>query len=177
MTEPAPHRRRRLFFALVPDGRTRKAILTATREAVRAARGRATAPPNLHVTVAFLGNIDASRVDAARAAVPEATAFELALGRLARRHAMLWLEPLAVPEPLATLERALWERLAALGFEREQRAYRPHFTLARNVREPAEGTIDVVWPVHTLHLMESVGGAKGHEYVSIGTWPLADPAP
>jgi 2'-5' RNA ligase len=173
MTGLSGRKSRRLFFALVPDPRVRVALVRATRDTVRATDGRPTAPGNLHITVAFLGNVEASRIDAVRAAgPPDAACFDIALGRYSNRHGMLWLEPLAVPEALVALEQALWERLEPSGFVRELRVYRPHFTLARDAKRRAEGGIELAWQVRALHLMESIGGDRGPTYVSIGTWAL-----
>jgi 2'-5' RNA ligase len=173
MTGLSGRKSHRLFFAIVPDTPARVALLQATRATVRATGGRPTAAGNLHLTVAFLGNVETSRIDAVRdAAPPDAACFDLHLGRYANRRGMLWLEPLALPEALVGLEQALWERLEQRGFVREPRAYRPHFTLARDARHRAEGGIDVVWQVRALHLMESIGGDCGPTYVSIRAWAL-----
>ena len=65
-----PPDRHRVFFALWPDDATRAAISRATREAVRLSGGRPIAKERLHVTVAFLGELTAAGLEAARAVPP-----------------------------------------------------------------------------------------------------------
>jgi 2'-5' RNA ligase len=100
------------------------------------------AESNLHVTLKFLGQIDAARVEPigdALAAVAARTApFELAVRGLGAfptpaRARVLWagLEPAA---PLAALADDVDAALAALGFARESRPFAAHVTLGR-VRE------------------------------------------
>jgi 2'-5' RNA ligase len=95
---------------------------------------------NLHVTLAFLGNRDRK----------EATAVGALLAQLARPLAelrvrgALWLPPrrpgvlsvaLEADESLAALQAELVDGLvSAIGFEAEQRPFRPHVTVGRVVR-------------------------------------------
>jgi 2'-5' RNA ligase len=52
----------RLFFALWPDDRVRAALAVLAAELAASCGGRATAPDNLHATLAFLGNVPAARL-------------------------------------------------------------------------------------------------------------------
>ncbi|MGB5741682.1 MAG: RNA 2',3'-cyclic phosphodiesterase, partial [Sedimenticolaceae bacterium] len=64
--------------------------------------------------------------------------------------------------------------LRELGFETEQRRYRPHVTLARKVRRRFEWQplSPVDWSVAELALVESRPGTAPH-YQPIGRWSLA----
>ena len=74
--------RRRVFFALWPDEETRRALLRATRSAVRRCGGRATPSDNLHVTLAFLGPVTATLLERVCQVPPlPAPAFELVFDR------------------------------------------------------------------------------------------------
>src|SRR5690606_38898445 len=132
---PAPaerRRRKRVFFALWPDDPTRHAIERACRRAIRLSGGRPTAKRNLHITVAFLGDVDDEQLErAARVPPIEVGPIELELDVLGYFPVprVLWLGPQTVPPALIELERALWEGLEREGFEREPRIYRPHLTL------------------------------------------------
>ena len=73
-----------------------------------------------------------------------------------------------------TLVDTLWERLLPLGIEREERPWRPHFTLVRRVRRPPPKlTIPAVrWSCDRLALVESVSGPDGLHYTPLAEWPL-----
>ena len=169
---PGPGRRR-LFFALWPDAATRQAIVRATRRAVRECGGKPTPQANLHVTLAFLGPVDAA--DLARVAAlepPPCAPFELVLDRLGywERARVLWLAPREAPAALRALERDLWDRLVALGFERERKPYAPHVTLARKARGVAADVDRVVWPVGGIALVESQTGPRHSRYSVLESW-------
>jgi 2'-5' RNA ligase len=97
-------------------------------------------PESLHVTLKFVGEVGAARVEAlsraAGAAAEEFARFELSVeeaGTFPPRGAarVLWL---GVKDPsgrLARLQRRLEEECEAAGFPREPRAFKPHLTLAR----------------------------------------------
>ena len=171
---PAPSRRR-LFFALWPDDATRQAVVRATRRAVRACGGKPTPKANIHVTLAFLGPVtadDLARIEAIEP--PPCAPFELVLDRLGfwERARVLWLGPKHVPTVLSALERELWDRLVALGFERERKPYAPHVTLARKARGVDAEFDSVVWPVDGIALVESKTGPRNSRYTVLKSWPF-----
>jgi 2'-5' RNA ligase len=166
---------RRLFFALWPDDATRSRLSFVTRRAVQACGGRPIAKSNLHLTVAFLGDLTEAGLEVARGVPPiEVGAFDLTLDALGvwPESRILWLAPLAPPAALGELEAKLWDALAERGFTPEERIYRPHVTLARRAR-PVEETVEPVqWHVSELVLIESLPyGDKAH-YEVLGRWAL-----
>jgi 2'-5' RNA ligase len=167
--------RHRVFFALWPDDATRAAISRATRQVVGASGGRPIAKERFHVTVAFLGELTAAGVDAARAVPPIAAgAFELELDLVGvwPESKILWLAPSAPPEALLELELRLWERLAPRGFLPEERVYRPHVTLARRARPIEAGVEPVRFQVRDLALVESFPDGRNVHYEVLERWPL-----
>jgi 2'-5' RNA ligase len=168
--------RRRLFFALRPDRPTATALARIAEALLGDGRGRPVPAHKLHLTVAFLGAVDAPARQRAEQVPPVPVgAFRLRLDHVGyfRRSGTLWLGPSAVPQALTSLERALWEGLRAAGFERERRAFRPHVTLARRSRGAPRGAVlEVAWDVDTLSLMESVPAGDGVEYRVLRRWPL-----
>ena len=136
--------RQRLFFALWPDGDTQSALAQLAKARLRSGSGRLIVAQNLHMTLAFLGPVDAGmRKCAERAAASlRAPAFELEFRRLGYwpRPRVLWSAPERTPEGLTMLESTLRNALAACGHEPESRPFRAHITLARKVRDPVDDT-------------------------------------
>ena len=167
--------RHRVFFALWPDDTTRAAISRSTREAVRLSGGRPIAKDRLHVTVAFLGELTAAGVEAARAVPPISVgSFELTLDAIGiwPESKILWLAPLEPPAQLGELEAQLWDGLAERGFRAEDRVYRPHMTLARRARPVEVGVEAVAFPVRDLALVESFPDGRNVHYEVLERWAL-----
>lgn len=158
---------RRLFIALWPDDPVRQALFHWQVHNLPADL-RWQHRADLHLTLHFLGQVEAARVEALRRLVLETQwpAFALVLDRIGHwpRPQVLWAGAAEVPEALAELHRTLGERLRGLGHSPEARAFRPHVTLARRARVmPAVGPLaPVAWSVAELTLVESVPGAVPH---------------
>lgn len=169
-------RTRRLFFALWPDRETRTAIRRATKEAVCRAGGRAVAPENYHLTLAFLGaqheSLLSAILETAAGIPPPCGKLELSrLGHFARAR-VLWFGPERTPPPLRRAARVLWDALTPLGIARERRAFAAHLTLARKVNRLPEAAVHpVAWRYAGFVLAESVTGAHGAHYTVVGEWP------
>jgi 2'-5' RNA ligase len=138
----------RLFIAVLPDKPTRQA-LERTQDAIAPVleRGRRTAPANLHLTLAFLGELeeDGARqaAEALEAAAAEQEPFSLSLGacgafsRRRGRDLVVW-RGVASDEGLGQLRRLharLSAELESAGLPVPGRLV-PHFTLFRNARLP-----------------------------------------
>ena len=85
----------RLFFALWPDDAIRQQLVDAYARIPGLKGQRDVLPNNLHVTLHFLGNVEASRVDCFRrqAEVISAHRFQLQLDRFGyfKKARVLWL--------------------------------------------------------------------------------------
>lgn len=97
-------------------------------------------PDSLHLTLAFLGELDDERLDAATQAAiaaastaPPFTLMVAGLGIFGPPSAprVLWCGVGGDVPTLLRLQAALADRLAAAGFPRERRPFAPHLTLAR----------------------------------------------
>jgi len=130
--------RLRLFVALDLPADVRVALADWADRAAPAAVRRVPAE-NLHVTLAFLGSRAAHEAEAVAALLPALGELER-LGEL-RAAGALWLAPrrpgvltvaLDDSAPLAALHGALVAALAeTVGYEPEQRLFRPHVTVGR----------------------------------------------
>lgn len=175
MTEAA---RQRLFFALWPDDNTRSAFARLAKAGIEPTHGRLVPTPNLHLTLVFLGAVDAkTRACAERAAhTLSAAAFELQFQCLGhwRRSGILWSAPKHTPERLRRLVTALREALAPCGHSPESRTFHAHVSLARKARGPLTERAHplVRWPVSDFHLLVSESTARGVRYRSLERWSL-----
>jgi 2'-5' RNA ligase len=188
----------RLFFALWPNDAVRREIAHAQAALPRLA-GRRVPVANLHLTLAFLGQVSEARTVQARAVAAgvEAPPFllHLELVEWRRRTGIVWLAARATPPGLAVLDAALRAGLAEAGFPSEARPLHPHLTLARDAPHPpgpgsgpgagpgkGKGPVAVEcpplpWPVDDFVLVESQTGGAASTYQILGRWPLRAPAP
>ena len=166
----------RIFFALWPSEDAAQAL--AGRAAVRAARlgGRAVPLPNLHLTLAFLGEVAEDRIGIAleAGATARGEPFSLVLDRLGafRRAGVAWAGASEADPALLRLQGSLAGSLAARGFELEARPFNPHVTLVRKVERPLrdETAPPVAWRVTDFALLRSDRG--GGRYETLGRWGL-----
>jgi 2'-5' RNA ligase len=160
----------RLFFALVPDSALRAELAALGRALAEQTDGRASPEANLHLTVAFMGDVATHALPAAQSllgALP-GCGFALCLDRLgAWKHAgVAWVGPSHIPEALGALSGALAAALGAAGFAVDARPFRPHVTLVRRCRRPLAPLpcAPLGWRVSALSLMQSEVAARGVRY-------------
>ena len=167
----------RLFFALWPDGPAVEALAALARDLATASGGKPVPPAKIHLTLAFLGDVDEQRVgEAIRAPEGErAPAFEMSLDSVGsfRGARVAWAGCRKVPAALADLQSGLAGALASLGFALDERPYTPHVTLARKIVRPIPpGPAGAIrWRATQLALVRSELG-KG-SYTTLKAWPLA----
>lgn len=141
----------RLFVAVDLDARLRAAAADlVARWQARAARAAPqariawSAPEGLHVTLRFLGDVDAGRArQVLDVLAPDVSreAFEMTLAGAGTfppqgPPRVIWVGVTGGRESMIALEQDVSARLALVGFPPEARPYTPHLTLAR-VRDPA----------------------------------------
>ena len=155
----------RLFYALWPDPPAQRALAELARSMAEASGGRAVPTEKIHLTLAFLGEVDAGRLAEAEQRIADVAAepFRLTLDRLGsfRGVRVGWAGASDPPPALCTLAANLTARLRERGFKLEERAFAPHVTLVRRIQrriEPAAiGAIS--WNVEAFALVESRAGA------------------
>lgn len=172
-----PPARQRLFFALWPDADVRAALAAVARGCGHG-RERILVPANLHLTLAFVGNVTADQracMEAAAATV-NGRSFAVTLDQLGfwPRPRVLWAGVEAVPAALEELVADLNSALAICGYQPETRPFRAHVTLARKVSRPPRqiAIAPIRWTVRDFCLAQSVSGERGSEYRVLGRWPL-----
>lgn len=140
----------------------------------------------LHVTLRFIGEVERPIADDIAAELERIRFqhFSIALNGVGkfekRRHGALWagVEP---KDPLKALAAKVERACQSAGVEPEQRAYRPHITLARwNGRAPVldrfmerhGGLTSDPWEVREFILFESRLGQGGAHYEPMESYPL-----
>lgn len=131
----------RLFFALELPSEIKTALgaLQTEMRQTRAAIGW-TKPENMHLTLRFLGEVEAAALPALKEICVQ-TAQQTAPLRLTlngigffpndRKPIVLWAGLADAANALPALHQALETRLTSLGFAREDKPFRPHLTLGR----------------------------------------------
>lgn len=165
----------RLFFALKPDKETVRGI-RAVQSLVGAGEGRPVPAERLHATLLFLGNQSDKQRErlcqiASRLRFP---ACRVSLDRLGHfsKAAVAWLGPGKVPESLQQFQRELRSAMVAEGLEVDEREWRMHVTLYRDLRKRPERIAfgPVEWSLREFKLMESVSDKNGLHYLCRGNW-------
>lgn len=151
---------RRLFIALWPDDALR-ARLTDERAAWRLPRNAAPVrAERLHLTLHFLGDVEAERVellrDHLRAVQVEPFAFDL-VERGVWPNGVALLAPRDIPPAFVKLHGDVGDVLQRHGIERDRRRYRPHVTLARRATSAQWPTepLRIGWHASSCALVES----------------------
>ena len=126
----------------------------------------------LHVTLAFLGLVKSSRLEALHLAASEVRAghFELILdeARFWEHNHIIHAAPSVVPEALQKLVLKLQSSLEGHGFDFDRREYRPHATLLRNARAC---DLPKMQPVR-LHAKDFALVSSTQEYRVLARYPL-----
>jgi len=182
----------RLFVAVHLSEEVR-AALAAVQERLRSVRGEVSwvRPGNLHLTLKFLGEVEAERLPSLQDALAEAARatapFRAAVtgvgsfgGRIPR---VIWAGVGEGGVALTALAGRVEAALAGIGFPRESRPFAPHLTLGRvrsprnaaelvqAVRREATGAFGAV-AVEAFHLMESQLHPQGSIYTVRQTFSL-----
>jgi 2'-5' RNA ligase len=155
-------------------------------------------PASLHLTLAFLGELDDEALAAAMTATEEAAVadapFTLRTGKLgtfgpAFAPRVIWLGVEGETKRLLAVQEDLVQRLEAADFPREERLFSPHLTLARLkaplapealarlqtlLREPQRG--HVTWHVDALSVMKSELRRSGAQYTRLQAYALGGPS-
>ena len=176
--ESAEPRTQRLFFALWPDEDIREHLYALADEALPRGGGRRVRAENLHLTLAFLGSVEAKMRRCVERAASDIRVrrFTLIFERVGcwQRTGVMWVGPLQQPEGLVFLVDALKSALAGCGMPAEKRAYRAHLTLARKVRRCRRGhaIVPLAWGINRFCLVASRTHAAGARYDILRFWEL-----
>lgn len=169
----------RLFFGLAAPPQAAVAIAD-WRDRRFPASGRAVSAANLHITLAFLGEVSEHRLERLSLAVDALApvgplALELDQVGYWPGTGICWLGPRHWPAALDKLAARLGAIGAAQGGKRTGRRYTPHITLYRGCESPPPAPLED--PAFQLafdhfHLYASHRDARGVAYRTLETWDL-----
>ena len=146
---------------------------------------------NIHLTLKFFGNVALDRIPVISAAatrtVAEFSTFRIGIGNTGvfpkpSRAQVLWIGVSDPSGKLSALQERLENECAAEGFTKEDRAYRPHLTIARirrpeGARQLADAHLQTNFPITNIDLNElilfrSELSPRGSKYTRISTHPI-----
>lgn len=146
-------------------------------------QGNFTREENLHLTLAFLGEVQKPEAVISAMNRVKAEPFPMELGgfgKFSRDGGDIYWVGVWPNEPLSLLYENLWAQLTQIGFHKENRPFRPHLTLGREVltkpgfdRKLFEKSVPAMQlNVTGIHLMKSERMAGKLVYTSIFAKPL-----
>ncbi|QYJ21151.1 RNA 2',3'-cyclic phosphodiesterase [Achromobacter sp. ES-001] len=169
----------RLFYALWPSPQLAASLAQWAQAARPACGGRVMRTETLHLTLAFLGPVEAQLADTLAAATP---GYGIAPGEVPLDHLgvfqrprILWAGPRDTPPSLQAVHDDLWQRLAGYGLAKPPQPFRPHVTLLRNIEHaeppprPSADAADgartpLIWRYDRLVLVASESLSGGSRY-------------
>lgn len=164
--EDGSEHRLRLFFALWPGAAGRAALVRWQASLHALCDGRIMRPQTLHCTLAFLGEVEAQRLEALELAAAEVVfrPFRLELARAGYwgHNHIVYAAPATTPPPLAALVQDLEASLCRHRFRFDRRPYTPHVTLLRNTRwsdAPLPPMPVARWQMRRFALVQSLNGS------------------
>lgn len=127
----------RLFIAIPLSETNRDHIMSLAQYMKSCSDGNYTRRENLHITLEFLGDVAPPQVSALIHAMDSLrlTPFDLLIGRKLGNFRDLWWLSIE-GAPLLTLYNDLHLALKGQGISLEERSFRPHLTVVRELRQP-----------------------------------------
>lgn len=173
MDEPL---KQRLFFALWPEPRQRYELQRCF-PMLADSPGRPVLPENLHLTLAFPGNVDTATRECLEqvAADIRVAPFHFTLDRFGywKHPKVIWYGPSETPAELTELAGGLEAAMRHCGLTPDSRPYRPHVTLLRKAQEmPRVDAPQMTWRADSFALVLSESVPDGVRYSVLRQWPL-----
>ena len=173
---------KRLFFALWPEPALQQAFFETGKTLFNLCGGRRTRRENIHLTLAFLGAVEADRFNRVIAVANqlEAPRFDLLFDRLGwwRHNQVAWASSSEVPRALSTLVKTLHSGLMQEGFKFDDRRFVPHVTLLRKAQchDSILESPALHWSAEQFVLVSSTLHQGGPHYAIVKRWPLGESA-
>lgn len=175
----------RVFFALWPSAELADDLAGLAGQLAQSCGGRPTRADTVHLTLAFVGEIDAARLPELAAAAQDLALppFALTLDRLGYwpHNRIVWAGCATPPDRLVELAQALRRRVMAAGFpvDRGRTGFFPHVTLLRKAGQaPVAGVPErpLGWRCQGFVLVRSQLSTSGSHYRVVQHYPLPNGA-
>ncbi|MBT1061976.1 RNA 2',3'-cyclic phosphodiesterase [Bowmanella sp. Y26] len=170
----------RLFFALALSGQD-KLKIDEWRNKMLPALPHPVTTTNLHITLAFLGEIPNSTLETLTelAAKIQGVPFCMQINQTGYfpKPKVYWIGPSQHPPALTELVEQLRQRLRSAGLPAERRPLQAHISLFRkqSINPPAPLCApDLALQFNSFSLFESKSGSKGVQYEELQRWPLTN---
>jgi len=172
----------RAFFGIGLEGRDSSRI-TDWRDQTCTCEGKPVPPANLHITLAFIGDIKRTALEQIADGAERYFAMNaIGGGTLVldtagywSKPGIFWIGPSQWPQTLNRLSQKLGHLSCAAGGKRNNRPFQPHVTLNRRCRNPPAAPLyepNVSLSYANCTLFESHQGKKGVSYHALERWPL-----
>ena len=172
----------RAFFGVGLEERDRTRI-TDWRDQACSCEGKPVPPANLHITLAFIGDIKRTALEHIADAAESYFAMNVIGGGTLvldtvgywSKPGIFWIGPSQWPQTLNRLSQKLGHLSCAAGGKRNNRPFQPHVTLHRRCRNPPAAPLyepNVSLSYAHCTLFESHQGKKGVSYHALERWPL-----
>ncbi|MCB1935806.1 MAG: RNA 2',3'-cyclic phosphodiesterase [Nitrosomonas sp.] len=178
ITKPSKQGAVRLFFAIQPPGEIQTALNKIAKNAASAQSGWSLKSENIHLTLIFLGDVEADKIDRLRGIAANITgqSFSLTIQGTTywKKNHIVMAKVEHYPAELFELVNHLKTALVAAGFVCENRKYKPHITLIRKAvaHQSIQLEKPIQWDVNDWLLMQSCLSEQGARYSELGRWPL-----
>ena len=170
---------KRVFFALWPEQATRQEISRVFKKSPQSSQpGQSFRASNLHLTLAFPGNVSTDQLDCYIEAARKlkSASFDLELNSFGyfKQARVFWLGPTTIPTALSRLQSNLIKALTHCGYQPESQLFTPHITLMRKTELVNAPVCDssILWKVNQFVLLESIQTSDGVIYQPLKTFDL-----
>lgn len=171
---------RRLFFALTLPDALQQNMVQWRADNFPPQAGRPIAAANLHLTLAFLGEVSDAKAQILQqqAGRISQSGFNVTLDDIGHwpGSGVVWLGCKNPPRGLLQLAQLLRSQAARSGCYQTPLPFHPHVTLFRGAIRPVAipaRTTNEIFPVNSFSLYESVFARGRTRYKIVQSWPLA----
>jgi 2'-5' RNA ligase len=166
----------RCFLACWPDQHLSHELKILADRIREQSGGRATPQQNIHITLAFLGDLIPAQVQAVETTCPTLPeVFTLTLDRIGywRNTGIVWVGARNPDPEFIEFVEGLRYVLRRSGFKIDQRAFVPHFTLVRKAhKRPRLKLASRHWSIGEYQLVVSEISAEGARYSTLKRWSI-----
>lgn len=172
------HPVQRYFFALWPDKKLQAQFSAIAHQGLSNNKGRFIAAQDLHITLAFLGELSDEQLQLAIAAADKVCGepFTVTIDRFGywKRPKVIWLAPTSTPDPLMQLATDLQVQLTTSQIIVDQRSFKPHMTVMRKAYAKPKVTAvkPIEWRIDNFCLVRSTLNKASASYEILKQWQL-----